>query len=72
MTVGTHTWSHKDLARSPYAKDPEKAEWEIEMGNSAVYRAGGKVALRAERIAHIEEVHGGEEDDDNGAAKVRG
>jgi peptidoglycan/xylan/chitin deacetylase (PgdA/CDA1 family) len=46
MTVGTHTWSHKDLARNPYAKDPEKAEWEIEMGNSAVYRAagGGKVA----------------------------
>jgi peptidoglycan/xylan/chitin deacetylase (PgdA/CDA1 family) len=46
MTVGTHTWSHKDLARNPYAKDPEKAEWEIEMGNSAVYSAaaGGKVA----------------------------
>ena len=21
MTVGTHTWSHKDLARNPYAKD---------------------------------------------------
>ena len=44
MTVGTHTWSHKDLAR--YAKDPEKAEWEIEMGNSAVYSAaaGRKVA----------------------------
>jgi peptidoglycan/xylan/chitin deacetylase (PgdA/CDA1 family) len=46
MTVGTHTWSHKDLARNPYAKDPEKAEWEIEMGNSAVHNAaaGGKVA----------------------------
>jgi peptidoglycan/xylan/chitin deacetylase (PgdA/CDA1 family) len=46
MTVGTHTWSHKDLARNPYAKDPEKAEWEIELGNSAVYSAaaGGKVA----------------------------
>jgi peptidoglycan/xylan/chitin deacetylase (PgdA/CDA1 family) len=46
MTVGTHTWSHKDLARSPYAKDPEKAEWEIEMGNSAVHHAaaGGKIA----------------------------
>jgi peptidoglycan/xylan/chitin deacetylase (PgdA/CDA1 family) len=46
MTVGTHTWSHKDLARNPYAKDPEKAEWEIEMGNSAVHSAaaGGKVA----------------------------
>jgi peptidoglycan/xylan/chitin deacetylase (PgdA/CDA1 family) len=46
MTVGTHTWSHKDLARNPYAKDPEKAEQEIEMGNSAVHiaAAGGKVA----------------------------
>ena len=22
MTVGTHTWSHKDLARNPYASDP--------------------------------------------------
>jgi peptidoglycan/xylan/chitin deacetylase (PgdA/CDA1 family) len=46
MTVGTHTWSHKDLARIPYAKDPEKAELEIEMGNSAVHSAaaGGNVA----------------------------
>src|SRR6516165_3944644 len=46
MTVGTHTWSHKDLARNPYAKDPEKAEREIEMGNSSVHSAaaGGKVA----------------------------
>jgi peptidoglycan/xylan/chitin deacetylase (PgdA/CDA1 family) len=46
MTVGTHTWSHKDLARIPYAKDPEKAELEIEMGNSAVHgaAAGGNVA----------------------------
>jgi peptidoglycan/xylan/chitin deacetylase (PgdA/CDA1 family) len=41
MTVGTHTWSHKDLARNPYAKDIEKAEQEIEMGNSAVYMAAG-------------------------------
>jgi peptidoglycan/xylan/chitin deacetylase (PgdA/CDA1 family) len=41
MTVGTHTWSHKDLARTP----PEKAEQEIEMGNSAVNAAaGGKIA----------------------------
>ena len=39
MTVGTHTWSHKDLARNPYAKDIEKAEQEIEMGNSAVHMA---------------------------------
>jgi peptidoglycan-N-acetylglucosamine deacetylase len=46
MTVGTYTWSHKDLARNPYANDPEKAEHEIEMGNSAVHSvaAGGKVA----------------------------
>ena len=34
MTVGTHTWSHEDLARIPYVKDREKAEWEIEMGNA--------------------------------------
>src|SRR5271169_2805970 len=26
MTVGTHTWSHKDLARNPYASDLEKAK----------------------------------------------
>jgi peptidoglycan/xylan/chitin deacetylase (PgdA/CDA1 family) len=39
MTVGTHTWSHKDLARGLYAKDVEKAAREIEMGNSAVHMA---------------------------------
>jgi peptidoglycan/xylan/chitin deacetylase (PgdA/CDA1 family) len=39
MTIGTHTWSHKDLARNPYAKDIEKAEQEIEMGISAVHMA---------------------------------
>jgi peptidoglycan/xylan/chitin deacetylase (PgdA/CDA1 family) len=46
MTVGTHTWSHKDLARNPYAKDIERAKAEIEMGNSAVHLAagGGKIA----------------------------
>ena len=46
MTVGTHTWSHKDLARNPYAKDIEQAKAEIEMGNSAVHLAagGGKIA----------------------------
>jgi peptidoglycan-N-acetylglucosamine deacetylase len=46
MTVGTYTWSHKDLARNPYANEPEKAEHEIEMGNSAVHSVapGGKVA----------------------------
>jgi peptidoglycan/xylan/chitin deacetylase (PgdA/CDA1 family) len=46
MIVGTHTWSHKDLARNPYAKDIEQAKAEIEMGISAVHMAagGGKVA----------------------------
>jgi len=46
MTVGTHTWSHKDLARNPYAKDIEQAQAEIEMGISAVHMAagGGKIA----------------------------
>jgi peptidoglycan/xylan/chitin deacetylase (PgdA/CDA1 family) len=46
MTLGTHTWSHKDLARNPYAKDLEKATQEIEMGNSAVHlaAAGAPVA----------------------------
>jgi peptidoglycan/xylan/chitin deacetylase (PgdA/CDA1 family) len=41
MTVGTHTWSHKDLARNPYAKDIEQAKQEIEMGVSAVHMAAG-------------------------------
>src|SRR6516162_7254793 len=45
MTVGTHTWSHQDLARNPYAKDIEQAKQEIEMGISAVHMAAaGKVA----------------------------
>jgi peptidoglycan/xylan/chitin deacetylase (PgdA/CDA1 family) len=45
MAVGTHTWSHKDLARNPYANDLEQAEQEIEMGNSAEHMAaGGAVA----------------------------
>jgi peptidoglycan/xylan/chitin deacetylase (PgdA/CDA1 family) len=46
MTVGTHTWSHKDLAKNPYAKDIEQAKQEIEMGISAVHMAaaGGPVA----------------------------
>ena len=39
MTLGTHTWSHKDLAKKPYATDLEKAAQEIEMGNSAVHMA---------------------------------
>jgi peptidoglycan/xylan/chitin deacetylase (PgdA/CDA1 family) len=39
MTIGSHTWSHKDLAKNPYAKDIEKAKDEIEMGVSAVHMA---------------------------------
>ena len=45
MTVGTHTWSHKDLARNPYAKDLEQAEQEIEMGNSAVHIAAASAPV---------------------------
>ena len=45
MTVGTHTWSHKDLARNPYANDLEQAEQEIEMGNSAVHMAAAGRAV---------------------------
>jgi peptidoglycan/xylan/chitin deacetylase (PgdA/CDA1 family) len=41
MTVGTHTWSHKDLARNPYAKDLDQAKAEIEMGISGVHMAAG-------------------------------
>src|SRR3984957_6763454 len=41
MTIGSHTWSHKDLARNPYAKDIEQAKQEIEMGASAVTMAVG-------------------------------
>jgi peptidoglycan/xylan/chitin deacetylase (PgdA/CDA1 family) len=39
MTIGSHTWSHKDLARNPYAKDIEQTKQEIEMGVSAVHMA---------------------------------
>jgi peptidoglycan/xylan/chitin deacetylase (PgdA/CDA1 family) len=38
-TIGTHTWSHKDLSKSPYAGDVEQAKQEIEMGISAVHSA---------------------------------
>jgi peptidoglycan/xylan/chitin deacetylase (PgdA/CDA1 family) len=41
MTIGSHTWSHKDLARNPYASDIEQAKQEIEMGVSAVTAAVG-------------------------------
>jgi len=39
MTIGSHTWSHKDLAKNPYAKDIEQAKQEVEMGVSAVHMA---------------------------------
>ena len=41
MTIGSHTWSHKDLAKNPYASDIEQAKQEIEMGVSAVHMAVG-------------------------------
>jgi peptidoglycan/xylan/chitin deacetylase (PgdA/CDA1 family) len=40
-TVGSHTWSHKDLSRKPY-DDIEKAKEEIEMGVSAIAHALGR------------------------------
>ena len=40
-TIGTHTWSHKDLSKKPYSADPEKAKEEIEKGFSAVKMALG-------------------------------
>ena len=45
MTIGSHTWSHKDLARNPYASNIELAKTEIELGVSAVHKAvGGPIA----------------------------
>lgn len=40
MTLGTHTWSHRNLAKKPYI-DLERAKQEIEMGFSAVHKAAG-------------------------------
>jgi peptidoglycan/xylan/chitin deacetylase (PgdA/CDA1 family) len=43
-TVGSHTWSHKDLSRKPF-DNPEMAKEEIEKGISAVRMAlGGPAA----------------------------
>jgi peptidoglycan/xylan/chitin deacetylase (PgdA/CDA1 family) len=42
MTIGSHTWSHKDLAKNPYADDIEQAKQEIELGVSAVHWAVGR------------------------------
>jgi len=44
MTIGSHTWSDKDLAKHPYANDIEQAKQEIEMGVSAVHMAVGPTA----------------------------
>ena len=38
-TIGSHTWSHKDLTQKPYDTDLEAAKAEIEMGVSAVHMA---------------------------------
>ena len=40
-TIGTHTWSHKDLSKKPYDSDPEKAKEEIEKAFSVVKMALG-------------------------------
>ena len=41
-SVGSHTWSHKDLSRKPFDTDLEAAKTEIEKGISAVAMALGK------------------------------
>jgi peptidoglycan/xylan/chitin deacetylase (PgdA/CDA1 family) len=38
-TIGSHTWSHKDLSAKPFDTDLEAAKAEIEMGVSAVHMA---------------------------------
>jgi peptidoglycan/xylan/chitin deacetylase (PgdA/CDA1 family) len=38
-TIGSHTWSHKDLSKKPYSDDIDLAKQEIEMGVSAVHAA---------------------------------
>ena len=55
MTVGNHTWSHKDLARNPYAKDIELAKQEIEMGVSAVHMAVGGPAAPFFRFPDLQQ-----------------
>ena len=53
MTVGSHTWSHKDLAKNPYARDIAQAKQEIEMGVSAV-QIGGRWRINAFQRATAE------------------
>jgi len=40
-TIGSYTWSYKDLAKKPYSSDLDAAKNEIEMGFSAVRMAAG-------------------------------
>jgi peptidoglycan/xylan/chitin deacetylase (PgdA/CDA1 family) len=57
MTVGSHTWSHKDLAKNPYAKDIEQAKQEIEMGVSAVRMAVGRPTAPFFRFPDLQQPH---------------
>jgi peptidoglycan/xylan/chitin deacetylase (PgdA/CDA1 family) len=56
MTVGNHTWSHKDLAKNLYAKDIELAKQEIEMGVSAVHMAVGGPIAPFFRFPHLQQL----------------
>jgi hypothetical protein len=52
MTVGAHTWSHKDLARNPYANDIEQAEQEIETHeHDVVIRLSGEILKRKKKLS---------------------
>jgi hypothetical protein len=52
MTVGTHAWSHKDLARNPYANDIEQAEQEIETHeHDVVIRLSGEILKRKKKLS---------------------
>src|SRR5271168_2679170 len=52
QTVGTHTWSHKDLARNPYANDIEQAEQEIETHeHDVVIRLSGEILKRKKKLS---------------------
>jgi peptidoglycan/xylan/chitin deacetylase (PgdA/CDA1 family) len=53
-TVGTHTWSHQDLAKL----DPIAAKAEIELGISAVQRASGAPAAPFFRFPYLSSPRG--------------
>jgi peptidoglycan/xylan/chitin deacetylase (PgdA/CDA1 family) len=57
MTIGSHTWSHKDLAKNPYANDIEQAKQEIEMGVSAVHMAVGGPTAPFFRFPDLQQPH---------------